>query len=49
MQPCDLCPYNTDSPLIIERNGECLEVCYDCYQAFLEGEADDLELKLEDR
>ena len=49
MQPCDKCGENTDTPLIIDRNGEFGEVCWDCYQAFIEGEADDLELKLEDR
>jgi len=49
MQLCDLCPYNTDTPLIIERNGQYLEVCWDCYQAYLEDEADHIELIREDR
>lgn len=49
MQPCDNCGENTDTPLIIDRNGECWEVCWDCCQAFLESEADDLEIKMENR
>ena len=49
MHECEVCEFTTDVLLHINRGTYHREVCWDCYQAFIEGEADDLELKLENR
>lgn len=49
MYECEVCGFATAALFHIDRGSYYREVCWDCYQAFLESEADDAELKMEDR
>ena len=49
MQPCDLCGENTASPLIIDRGNQSWEVCWECYEKFIESEIDMVLVMMEDR
>lgn len=49
MHVCEICEFATDVLLHIHRGSYHREVCRDCYQAFIESEADHVGLIMENR
>ena len=49
MYYCEICEFATSTLWHIQNGSYHREVCEDCYQAFIESEADYLELQMEDR